>query len=164
MTVNTEIRLRAYSYAEFRAVTGLTKKEADWWVKTGVIRAEMMPNGKRRYWFDSIVEGMIARQLADFSSRTLLPNMMAALRDFLASEKVDLKTVEPNPAAAKLLIQLYTRDSQEVMAGGGVRGVITYVKRFDPKSRAIGKTVFLIVDLGGVMLEALTRSRSLIGS
>jgi hypothetical protein len=153
---NTSDRSRTFSYAQFRELAGLTKKEADGWTKSGVIRAELMPNGKRRYRFDSIVEGIIAKQLADFSSRTLLPNMMEELRKFLKSEKIDLVRLDPNPAAGKLLVQLYTRHSKEVLAGGGVRGVITYVSRFDPNSKWIGKTVFLIVDLTGVVLAAKT--------
>jgi len=40
------------------------------------------------------------------------------------------------------------------MAGGGVRGVITYVSRFDPNSKSISKTVFLMVDLSGIVLAA----------
>jgi hypothetical protein len=151
---NTSDRAQTFSYAQFREVAGLSKKEADGWTKSGVIRAELTPNGKRRYRFDSIVEGLIARQLADFSSRLLLPKMMEGLRGFLKSEKIDLIKLDPNPAAGKLLIQLYTRLSKEVMAGGGVRGVITYVSRFDPYSTWIGKTVFLILDLSGVVLAA----------
>jgi hypothetical protein len=151
---NTSDRSLTFSYAQFRQLAGLTKKEADGWTKSGVIRAELMPNGRRRYRFDSIVEGIIAKQLADFSSRLLLPNMMEALRRFLRSEKIDLFKPDPNPAAGKLLVQLYARLSKEVMAGGGVRGIVTYVRRFDPNSTWIGKTVFLIVDLSGIVLAA----------
>ncbi len=153
---NTSDRSRAFSYAQFREVAKLTKKEADGWTKSGVIRAELMPNGKRRYRFDAIVEGIIAKQLADFSSRLLLPNMMEALRKFLRSEKIDLVGLDPSPTARKVLVQLYTHHSKEVMAGGGVRGVLTYVTRFDANSTWIGKTVFLIVDLRGVVLAART--------
>jgi hypothetical protein len=151
---NTSDRARAFSYAQFREVAELTKKEADGWTKSGVIRAELMPNGKRRYRFDSIVEGIIAKQLADFSSRLLLPNMMEELRRFLKSQKIDLLKIDLNPTAKKILVQLYTRHSKEVLAGGGVRGVLTYVTRFDPNSTWIGKSVFLIVDLRGVVLAA----------
>jgi hypothetical protein len=154
--LNTSDRSHTYSYAEFRALADLTKKEADGWTKSGVIRAELMPNGKRRYGFNSIVEGIIAKQLADFSSRTLLPNMMEELRKFLKSEKIDLVRLDPDPAAGKLLVQLYTRHSKEVMAGGGVRGVLTYARRFDPRSGSIAKTVFLIIELGAVVLAART--------
>jgi hypothetical protein len=152
---NTSDRSRSFSYAEFREVAGLTKKEADGWTKSGVIRAELMPNGKRRYRFDSIVEGIIAKQLADFSSRLLLRNMMEELRQFLKSQKLDLLKLDADPAAEKLLLQLYTRHSAEVMAGGGVRGVIAYVRLFDPQSKSIGKAVFLIVDLSNVVIAAL---------
>jgi hypothetical protein len=156
--MKTFYRSLTFSYAEFRKLAELTKKEADGWTRSGVIRAELMPNGKRRYRFDSIVEGIIAKQLADFSSRTLLLNMMEALRQFLKSNQIDLTKLNPDPAG-KVLIQLYTRHSKEVTAGGGVRGVITSVTRFDrfdPNSTSIGKTVFLIVDLGGVVQAAKT--------
>jgi hypothetical protein len=151
---NTSDRAQTFSYAQFREVAGLSKKEADGWTKSGVVRAELMPNGKRRYRFDSIVEGLIARQLADFSSRLLLRKMMEGLRGFLKLESIDLFKLDPNPAAGKILVQLYTRLSKEVMAGGGVRGVITYVTRFDPNSKSISKTVFLMVDLSGIVLAA----------
>ena len=106
----TDLRRRVLSYREFRAVTGLSKKEADGWVKNGLIRAELASNGRRRlYRLDSVVEGLIAKQLADFSSRTLLPIMMAALRQYLVDHKLDLMKLEPNPSAPKILIQLYTR-------------------------------------------------------
>jgi hypothetical protein len=153
---NTSERSTTFSYAEFRKVAELTKKEADGWTKSGVIRAELMPNGKRHYRFESIVEGLIAKQLADFSSRMLLPNMMEELRKFLKSERIDLLELDLNRAAEKVLLQLSTQHSKEVMAGGGVRGVITYVRLFDPKSKWIGKAVFLIVDLGGIVLAAKT--------
>lgn len=150
-----------FTYAQFRQLTELTKKEADGWVKSGVIRAEMMPNQKRRYLFDSVVEGIIAKQLADFSSRMLLPNMMQELRRFWRSEKIDLKKVYLRPGGEKLLIKLYTRHSKEIAPGGGVRGVVTVVSEFDPTSKEIGKSVFLVVDLNVVVLEAWSRIQSL---
>ncbi len=151
----TDLRRRVLSYREFREVTGLSKKEADGWVKNGLIRAELASNGRRRlYRLDSVVEGIIARQLADFSSRTLLPIMITALRKYMVDNKIDLMKLEPNPNAEKILIQLYTRRSKEIMPGGGLRGVIAYVSTFDPKSKFIGKNVYLIVDLIGVFIEA----------
>jgi len=40
---NTSDRAQTFSYAQFREVAGLSKKEADGWTKSGVIRAELMP-------------------------------------------------------------------------------------------------------------------------
>ena len=144
------------SYREFRGVTGLSKKEADSWVKSGLIRAELASNGRRRlYRLDSVVEGLIAKQLADFSSRMLLPIMMSALRKYLADKRIDLMKLDPNPdPKAKILIQLYTRRSKAMEPGGGLRGVVAYVGAFDPESSLIGKNVYLIVDLTGVLIEA----------
>ena len=151
----TDIRGKVLSYREFRAATGLSKKEADGWVSSGLIRAELASNGRRRlYRLDSVVEGLIAKQLADFSSRTLLPTLMNALRQYLRKEKIDLMKLEPNPSAPKILIQLYTRRSKEIMPGGGLRGVIAYVGTFDPESNFIGKNVYLIVDLISVVVQA----------
>ena len=152
----TDLRRRVLSYREFREVTGLSKKEADGWVKNELIRADLTSNGRRRlYRLDSVVEGLIAKQLADFSSRMLLPIMMIALRKYLADNKIDLMKLEPNPdPKAKILIQLYTRRSKAIEPGGGLRGVIAYVGRFDPESKFIGKNVYLIVDLMGVVIEA----------
>jgi hypothetical protein len=158
----TDIRERILSYREFREVTALSKKEADSWVTKGLIRAELASNGRRRlYRLDSVVEGLIAKQLADFSSRTLLAIMMTALRKYLADNKIDLMKLEPDPSAEKILIQLYTRRSREIMPGGGLRGVIAYVGRFDPKSKFIGKNVYLIIDLISVLVEAWSRTWSL---
>ena len=157
-----DVRKLILSYREFKQVTGLSKKEADSWVKNGLIRAELASNGRRRlYRLDSVIEGLIAKQLADFSSRTLLPTMMAAFRQHLQEEKVDLMKLVPDPSAPKILIQLYTRKSKEIMPGGGLRGVVAYVSRFDPRSEFIGKNVYLIVDLIGVAIEAWAKVRSL---
>ena len=151
----TDVRKLVLSYREFREATGLSKKEADSWVKNGLIRAELASNGRRRlYCLDSVIEGLIAKQLADFSSRTLLPTMMAAFRQYLEDNKIDLMKLEPDRNAQKILIQLYTRKSKEIMPGGGLRGVIAYVGRFDPTSKFIGKSVYLIIDLIGVAIEA----------
>jgi hypothetical protein len=158
----TDLRRRDLSYREFREVTGLTKKEADGWVKHGLIRAELASNGRRRlYRLDSVVEGLIAKQLADFSSRMLLPIMIAAFRKYLVDNKIDLMKLEPDPNAEKILIQLYTRRSKEIMPGGGLRGVIAYVGTFDPESKFIGKNVYLIIDLIGVFIQAWERTWSL---
>ena len=155
---------KVLSYRKFREVTGLSKKEADSWVKNGLIRAALSSNGRRRlYRLDSVIQGIIVKQLADFSSRKLLPTMMAALRLHLEKQKVDLMKLEPNPKAPKILIKLYTRKSKEIMPGGGLRGVIAYVGGFDPTSTSMGKNVYLIVDLTGVVVEARTNiSRSLV--
>jgi hypothetical protein len=127
-----------------------------------LIRAKLVSNGRRRlYRLDSVVEGLIAKQLADFSSRTLLAIMMTALRKYLVDNKIDLMKLEPDPNAEKILIQIYTRRSKEVMPGGGLRGVIAYVGTFDPKSKFIGKNVYLIIDLIGVIIEAWQRTWSL---
>ena len=150
------IKKLVFSYRKFREVTGLSKKEADSWVKNGLIRADLASNGRRRlYRLDSVIEGLIAKQLADFSSRQLLPTMMAAFRQHLEEQKIDLMKLEPNPSAPKILIMLYTRISKEIMPGGGLRGVVAYVDRFDPTSKLMGrKNVYLIVDLIGVVIEA----------
>jgi hypothetical protein len=151
------IKKLVFSYRKFREVTGLSKKEADSWVKDGLIRADLASNGRRRlYRLDSVIEGLIAKQLADFSSRKLLPTMMAALRRHLEEQKIDLMKLEPNPKAPKILIKLYTRMSKEILPGGGLRGVIAYVGGFDPTSKSMGKNVYLIVDLIGVVIEAWT--------
>ena len=153
----TDIRGKVLTYREFRQATGLSKKEADSWVKNGLISAELASNGRRRlYRLDSVVEGLIAKQLADFSSRTLLPIMMAGFRQHLRDTKIDLMKLPPNPRVPKILIQLYTRKSKEIMPGGGLRGVIAYVDRFrfEPRSEDIGKNVYLIIDLIGVVIEA----------
>src|SRR5260370_27109608 len=158
----TDLRRRVLSYREFREDTGLSKKEADNRVKNGLIRAELASNGRRRLdRLDSVVEGLIAKQLADFSSRTLLPVMIAAFRKYLVDNKIDLMKLEPDPNAEKILIQLYTRRSKEIMPGGGLRGVIAYVTTFDPESRFIGKNVYLIVDLIGDFMQAWSYDWSL---
>jgi len=157
---NVDISKRSYTYAEFRAATELSKKEADRWVQAGVIQAGPADGHRRDYYFDSIFEGIIAKQLADFSSRELLPKTMEALRACLKRDGIRPARIEPNPGRPRLLLQVYTRRSQEVMLGGGVRGVISYVKLYDPASKEIGKSVFVVVDLTLVALEtwnAITR-------
>jgi hypothetical protein len=154
MVQTTHIRGRSFSYAEFREATGLSKKEADNWVQAGVIRAEPANGHRRRYRFESIFDGIIARQLADFSSRELLGNMMHSLHRFLIQEGINLADILPNPAGQRELVQIYTRKSAEVMAGGGVRGVVSYVRRHSPRPNEIGRAVFLVVDLTLIALEA----------
>src|SRR6266436_4218842 len=107
-----------FTYAEFRAATGLTKKAAD--------------GHRREYRFGSIFEGIIAKQLADFSSRELLPKTMAELRAFLAREKVSPAKLAIDPEGAHQLVKIYTRKSQELMPGGGVRGVVSYLDWYEP--------------------------------
>ena len=147
---------RIFSYAEFRRVTGLSKREADKWVQHGLIQAELSATGRRRlYRQESIMEGIIAKQLADFASRELLVNMMKSLREFLRREKkIRLADISLNPAGPRPLVQLYTQRSAEIMPGLGVRGVITYVKWYDPSSQWIGKGVYLVVDLTVMALAA----------
>src|SRR5258708_31983345 len=93
----TDLRRRVLSYREFKEATGLSKKEADSWVKNGLIRAELASNGRRRlYRLDSVIDGLIAKQLADFSSRTLLPTMMTAFHQHLREQKIDLMKLVPD--------------------------------------------------------------------
>src|ERR1700752_4451454 len=80
---------RRFSYGQFRTAAGLSKKEADNWVKAGVIAAGPANGHRREYHFESIFEGIIAKQLADFSSRELLPKTMAALRTSLKREGIE---------------------------------------------------------------------------
>jgi hypothetical protein len=135
-------------------VTELTKKEADSWVSDGLIAAELVSNGRRRrYTWQSLMEGSIAKQLADFSSRELLPSMMEQFRQFLQRAKVNLAKIEPDYSEPHKLVKVYTRDSPEIIAGGGVRGVIAYVDWFDPNSKMIGESVYLIVDLTLIAVE-----------
>jgi hypothetical protein len=150
MVLNTQ----TYTYAEFRQATGLTKKEADGWVQAGVIQAGPADGHRREYRYASIFEGIIAKQLADFSSRELLPKTMAALRVFLMDHSVSPTKVLDGSDAHRLM-RIYTRRSQELMPGGGVRGVISYIDWYDPTSARIGKAVYVVVDLRLVVLEAL---------
>jgi hypothetical protein len=145
-----------FTYAEFRAATGLTKKEADGWVRAGVIQADPANGHRREYRFESIFEGLIAKQLADFSSRELLPKTMAELRAFLAREKVSPAKLAVDPEGPHQLVKIYTRKSQELMPGGGVRGVVSYIDWYEPASIKIAKAVYVVVDLTLVMLEART--------
>src|SRR5260370_34202865 len=101
-----DIKTLVLSYREFKKVTGLSNKEADSWVQNGLIRAEFAANGTRRlYRLDSVIEGLIAKHLADFSSRMLLPIMMAAFHQHLEEQKIDLMKLVPDPRAEKILIQ-----------------------------------------------------------
>lgn len=147
---------RCYAYSEFRKVTGLTKKEADLWVSRGIIRAKFAPDGRRRiYDYDSLMDGNIAKQIADFASRELLEHMMMGFHRFLRNERIDLRLIEP--IGKRFLVQLYTRKSKEITPGGGVRGVIPYVSRFDPsRINMVQKGVFLVVDLTEMALEVRT--------
>ncbi len=144
---------RTYSYKQLRTVAELSKKEADNWVRSGVIKSEL-PFGRRRrvYTFESLMEGWIAKQLADFSSRELLPKMMKGFRSCLKDHKIDINEVAPDPSIPRLMIQIYTRISHELMPGGGIRGVIVYAKRFEPRPE-ISKGIYLIVDLNQIAID-----------
>ena len=146
---------RRFSYGQFRRAAGLSKKEADNWVKAGVVQAGPVNGHRREYRYESIFEGIIAKQLADFSSRELLPKTMAALRTSLQQEGIEITRIPNQPGGRRRLIRIYTRVSKEIMAGGGVRGVITYVGLYDPSSKATGKSVFVVVDLTLVAEEAI---------
>jgi hypothetical protein len=146
----------SFTYAEFRAATGLTKKEADGWVQAGVIQAGPADGHRREYRFESIFEGIIAKQVADFSSRELLPKTMAELRAFFGREKVSPARLAVNPEGAHQLVKIYTRKSKELMPGGGVRGVVGYIDWYEPASKKITKAVYVVVDLTLIMLEALS--------
>ena len=154
MRAKTRTREPIFTYKEFRQVTELTKKEADSWVQEGVITAELAANGRRRlYTGQSLMEGSIAKQLADFSSRELLPEMMEKFRQFLRHKRIALSKIDPDYSKEHMLVKVYTRNSPEIVAGGGVRGVIAYIDRFDPDGRTTGKSVYLIVDLTLIALE-----------
>src|ERR1700730_4065303 len=151
-----------FSYAQFRAATELSNKEADGWVQAGVIQAGPAQGHRRSYSFESIFEGIIAKQLADFSSRELLPQTMAALRQCLQDAKIAVAKIEPNTSGPRQRLQVYTRRSQEIMPGGGIRGVVSYVKLYDPSATAIGKAVFVVVDLTLVALLTWNAIRNLL--
>jgi len=157
MWTSQGVRDQVFSYEQFRAVTELSKKEADGWTKSGIIRAELSANGRRRlYRFEAMMEGIIAKQLADFSSRELLANMMKSLRQFLKEQRIDLSKISSDPEGPRVLVRIHTQRSKEIMPGGGVRGVITYVSLFDPSSQLIQKGVFLVVDLTMIAVHAIS--------
>jgi len=79
---------------------------------------------------------------------------MDGLLRFLAQEGINPADILPNPAGKRELVQIYTRKSDEVRAGGGVRGLVSYVRRYPPRANEIGRAVFLVVDLTLVALEA----------
>jgi len=145
---------QTYSYKELRIVADLSKKEADKWVQSGVIRSELPPGHRRRvYNFESLVDGSIAKQLADFSSRELLPKMMEKFREYLKQQKINMRDFGPAPIYPRELVQIYTRVSRETIPGGGIRGVVVYVKRLDFEKFVIGKSLFITVDLNMVATE-----------
>jgi hypothetical protein len=81
--------------------------------------------------------------------------MMDGLHRFLTQENINPAEISPNPAGERELVQIYTRKSAEVRAGGGVRGVVSYVRRYaPPRANEIGRAVFVVVDLTLVALEA----------
>ena len=60
--LKANIEKRTYSYAQFRQVTDLSKKEADDWVSRGIIRAKLSAGGRRRiYDYSALMEGNIAK-------------------------------------------------------------------------------------------------------
>ncbi|MDO8585789.1 MAG: hypothetical protein Q7T82_02005 [Armatimonadota bacterium] len=134
----------------------MSKKEADNWVSRGTIRAELSGDGRRRiYDFDSLMEGNIAKQVADFASRELLQHMMEGFQKFVDREKLNLDEIPP--IGERRLVKLYTRKSKERVPGGGVRGVVPYVSWFDPSQmNTVHKGVFLVVDLTEMALEVKT--------
>jgi hypothetical protein len=150
-----------YSYSQFRAAAGLTKKEADRWVRSGVIQAERVGSQRRVYRFESIFEGVIARQLAGFSSRELLPKTMTALRRFMVRERIRPHDIVPDLAGPHQLVAIRTEKSQELTAGGGVRGLISHaihydhVFRYDREAPGRGGSVFLVVDLTAAVVETI---------
>jgi hypothetical protein len=152
----SDIGGRSFTYAQFREATRLTKREADGWVQSGVIQAGPADGHRREYRFESIFEGIIAKQLADFSSRELLPKTMAALRAFFARKRVSPAKLSANPEGSHQLVKIYTRKSLELLSGGGVRGVISYVEWYEPASKEIAKAIYVVVDLTLIMLEAVT--------
>jgi len=99
------------------------------------------------------VDGSIAKQLADFSSRELLPKMMDKFRAYLKHEKIDMRDFDPAAICPHRLIQIYTRVSRESVPGGGIRGVVVYVKDLDLDPSVIGKSIYLVVDLNLVATE-----------
>jgi len=146
-----------FTYSEFRKATGLSKKEADSWVRDGIVVAERAANGRRRlYTLESLMEGNIARKLADFSSRELLSKMMDAFREYVARERISLAKVSPDLNEKRQLVKLYTLKSEELSPGGGVRGVIACVGRYEPRPHWIEQSVFLVVDLNLVAATVLT--------
>jgi hypothetical protein len=100
-----------------------------------------------------VFDGLIVKQLADFSSRELLGLMMKEFHRFLEKEGIEVLKIDPMDS--HLRIQLYTRRSQELMPGGGVRGVVPYVHRYDPLSNRTGKAVYLVADLTTTFIQTL---------
>jgi hypothetical protein len=150
-----------YSYAEFRKATGLTKREADTWVQAGIIQAGPANGHRREYRFESVFEGIIAKQLADFSSRELLPQTMMELRNFLEAQGIFPARLAVSPEGPHRLIKVYNRRSREIMPGKGVRGVLVYIDWYDPESKKIGKAVYVVVDLTLIMIETMDAVRHL---
>jgi hypothetical protein len=123
-------------------------------VQEGIVAASLTEDGRRRlYTLRSLMEGSIAKELADFSSRELLKPMMEQFRNFVHREKIDLAEVDPDYTGEHLLVKVYTRKSKAVAAGKGVRGVVAYVDWFDSNFKMVGKSVYLIVDLTLIAVE-----------
>lgn len=135
-----------FTYRQFCELTGLSKKEADTWVRNGLIKTGRHPNGRWRvYRMESVFEGVIAKRLADFSSRELLADMMNALRDYLDTCRITPADLHQRPFE---LLMITTRKTKKLKAGGGVRGVESHVTPFQPGDRRDSNPVFAVVDLG----------------
>ena len=80
---------------------------------------------------------------------------MKGFHKFVDREKLNSDSIKP--VGEPRLVKLYTRKSNEIMPGGGVRGVIPYVSCFDPaQSDTVQKGVFLVIDLTEMALEVFT--------
>jgi hypothetical protein len=135
-----------FTYRQFCELTGLSKKEVDTWVRSGLIKTGRHPNGRWRiYRMESVFEGFIAKRLADFSSRELLLDMMNALRGYLDTREITPADLHQRPCE---LLMIATRKTTKLKAGGGVRGVEPQVTPFYPSSKPGTEPVFVVIDLG----------------
>jgi DNA-binding transcriptional MerR regulator len=142
-----------FSYERFRQAAGLSKKEADSWTSRGLIRSERETR-RRIYSADSVLDGIVAKRLADFSSRKLLELMMESLHEYLAKRHIKTHKISMDPSKPHIMVRIDTQRSDEMVPGYGVRGVITSASEFDPSSSEIGAGVFLVVDLTMCLLAA----------
>jgi DNA-binding transcriptional MerR regulator len=152
-----------FSYGEIRAAAGLSKKEADAWAARGVIRSRMDANGHRRiYNLQSLTDALLAKRLADFSSRELLDPMLDAIRAFLDRHGADVTDdFSPLPARKKLL-QVHANHSREILPGGGVRGIIPVVAWFNPEEGFRSYGAMLVVDLNSTYLRAIMLAQDIL--
>jgi hypothetical protein len=136
-----------FTYRQFLELTGLTKKEAEVWVRDGVVRTTREPNGWWRvYRMESVFEGIIAKHLADFSSRELLAETMKALRHFLDGQRLTPEKIEKAP---ELKLMIVAHRMRRLKAGGGVRGVAPEVKFYWGRGGP-DDPVFVVIDLVAV--------------